>query len=837
MKLRLCSILLVLCILMSLTTNVSAATAPEDSFLGGMTEYEGHYYKVYDLGMKWTEAKTYCENLGGHLVTITSAEEQSVIENLMEFGSKNQYWIGMYRNDGELVWVTGETIDYTNWDYGQPDRVHYNGRYEDYVEIFNIPSTAYRSQRFKWNDMYVDNYNHPNPDQLFTTVTVGFICEWEDNYFSLTEDTNSFSHAGMVYELENEEYLNALIEGISGENWSPWSMAYRWRIKDRLNDPDPHGYCHGLAVSMCLGSQGLIDYQKLQEWATCYNDLLPPNLSDENTNVQAFRDMIIYYALTQNTNAGAYTRRVTREKMDRDDLEGFLSSFVAEAQRSQKEEKPFVFSFYQYIYDQNGKKVKKDGAYETSGHSVVVCGYWFNSTENCHMIRIYDPNARLTYCMMKVSRDFSQFCFTDSNGLYNYAQGYPVYALEDTWYQLRYYGINTIYNDLIQVYPSAETHSSSERAAEATAICVDCQSIFTITNAEGESLTYTGESFSGDMGSAEITLEGFEDEPYWSISTENSDYFMVEASDGCEIVFSLGGYEYAMVLDKADTVIASKDALTIQGTDVHYTVTLAPKISEAELTEISGVCSGETSFSYTEDKSTVHVESTGVMEDTAVTQYTLFQPESVSVPNSESYDIVENTDGEAIVIAQEKEYPIEKENPFTDVPEGSFYYEPVLWAVDEGVTTGATETAFNPGGDCLRAHVVTFLWRAAGAPAPAVTENPFVDVEPGSFFEKAVLWAVEEGITTGTDANHFSPGLTCNRATVVTFLYRAFGEPAVESSGNPFQDVPNDGWYTAPILWAVEQNITNGVSADSFAPDQNCSRAQIVTFLFRAYVN
>ena len=107
----------------------------------------------------------------------------------------------------------------------------------------------------------------------------------------------------------------------------------------------------------------------------------------------------------------------------------------------------------------------------------------------------------------------------------------------------------------------------------------------------------------------------------------------------------------------------------------------------------------------------------------------------------------------------------------------------------------------------------------------------------GSFFEKAVLWAVEEGITTGTDANHFSPGRTCNRATVVTFLHRAFGEPAVESSSNPFQDVPAGGWYTAPILWAVEQNITTGVSAARFAPGLNCRRAQIVTFLFRAYVN
>ena len=172
---------------------------------------------------------------------------------------------------------------------------------------------------------------------------------------------------------------------------------------------------------------------------------------------------------------------------------------------------------------------------------------------------------------------------------------------------------------------------------------------------------------------------------------------------------------------------------------------------------------------------------------------------------------------------------------FLDVPVDSFYYEPVVWALDSGVTTGATGTTFDPNGQCLRAQVVTFLWRAEGCPEPTSAENPFVDVEKGSFYEKAVLWAVEKGITNGADATHFNPMGVCNRAQVVTFLHRAKGFPAPGSMSLPFTDVPAGAWYTAPVLWAVEKGITNGTDDTHFAPDSPCNRAQVVTFLYRAY--
>lgn len=174
--------------------------------------------------------------------------------------------------------------------------------------------------------------------------------------------------------------------------------------------------------------------------------------------------------------------------------------------------------------------------------------------------------------------------------------------------------------------------------------------------------------------------------------------------------------------------------------------------------------------------------------------------------------------------------------PFTDVPADAFYYEPVIWALENSITNGTTATTFAPNAQCMRAHVVTFLWRALGCPEPTRTDNPFLDVSPDAFYYEPVLWALENGITSGMDATHFGPTAYCNRAQVVTFLYRTMDCPAVGSTDNPFADVPTGQWFTDPVLWAVENNITNGLNATAFGPNSVCNRAQIVTFLYRAFV-
>ena len=172
---------------------------------------------------------------------------------------------------------------------------------------------------------------------------------------------------------------------------------------------------------------------------------------------------------------------------------------------------------------------------------------------------------------------------------------------------------------------------------------------------------------------------------------------------------------------------------------------------------------------------------------------------------------------------------------FSDVPAGAFYDAPVLWALEKGITTGATEDTFDPNGSCLRAQVVTFLHRAEGSPPSTSTVNPFTDVPAGVFFEGPVLWAVEKGITNGVSATEFGSYSNCNRAAVVTFLWRAKGQPEPTSTDNPFVDVKASDFFYKAVLWAVENGITNGVDATHFGPATECNRAQVVTFLYRAY--
>lgn len=172
-------------------------------------------------------------------------------------------------------------------------------------------------------------------------------------------------------------------------------------------------------------------------------------------------------------------------------------------------------------------------------------------------------------------------------------------------------------------------------------------------------------------------------------------------------------------------------------------------------------------------------------------------------------------------------------NPFVDVPSGVYYEEAVLWAVDKGITKGTDTTHFSPNGICTRAQAVTFLWRAAGSPAAKSGAMPFTDVKAGSYYETAVLWAVENGITKGTTATTFSPEQNCSRAQIVTFLWRSEKSPAA-GTVNPFNDVKASAYYADAVLWAVKKDVTKGTTATTFSPNDNCTRAQIVTFLYRA---
>ena len=181
-----------------------------------------------------------------------------------------------------------------------------------------------------------------------------------------------------------------------------------------------------------------------------------------------------------------------------------------------------------------------------------------------------------------------------------------------------------------------------------------------------------------------------------------------------------------------------------------------------------------------------------------------------------------------------------EENPFGDVAKDSYYYAPVLWAIKEEITSGMDAEHFDPDGTTTRAQMVTFLWRAAGKPAAGGSMG-FADVSADAWYAEAVRWAVAEGITKGVTETTFCPDMAVNRGQAVTFLYRYAGlsdaeeaEPAEDGCG--FEDVPKGKYYYAPVLWAVEHHITNGMTETAFSPNESCTRAQVVTFLYREMV-
>lgn len=172
-------------------------------------------------------------------------------------------------------------------------------------------------------------------------------------------------------------------------------------------------------------------------------------------------------------------------------------------------------------------------------------------------------------------------------------------------------------------------------------------------------------------------------------------------------------------------------------------------------------------------------------------------------------------------------------NPFSDVAGGAYYNEAVRWAVKNGIAAGTDAKHFSPDAACTRGQAVTFLWRAAGCPAPTLAENPFADVKPTDYCYDAVLWAVQTGVAKGMSASTFSPDAACTRGQIVTFLYRAAGSPSGYANSG-YTDVPETSYCAAPVAWAVALRVTSGTSAITFSPDALCTRAQIVTFLYRA---
>lgn len=300
---------------------------------------------------------------------------------------------------------------------------------------------------------------------------------------------------------------------------------------------------------------------------------------------------------------------------------------------------------------------------------------------------------------------------------------------------------------------------------------------------------------------------------------------------GDQMKATQAGTVYVTVHKAADAdyteASSSEVAITIRkavptGAPAYTKITSAGKtLADAHLTTVGGTFSVPGSVAWELP------DTTTVVANRAYTW--IFTPDDTTNYESISGEIVVysfvNTPYFPAIIGESSKFN------FHDVTRFDYFYDAVKWAVDHDITSGTGRFTFSPNAACTRAQTVTFLWRAAGSPRPVSTVNPFTDVHYGDYFYQAVLWAVENGITMGTSATTFSPDATVTRAQVVTFLWRANGQPAARNSG--FTDVSADAYYAKAVAWAVQNGITTGTGFGVFSPDAACTRAQIVTFLYR----
>lgn len=220
-------------------------------------------------------------------------------------------------------------------------------------------------------------------------------------------------------------------------------------------------------------------------------------------------------------------------------------------------------------------------------------------------------------------------------------------------------------------------------------------------------------------------------------------------------------------------------------------------------------------------------QNTGILEAGDI-------PGNTAAEKNEYITVIKNWIQEQLDFQEGKVSPDPKPDiPFVDVPQGAYYESAVAWAVKNNITSGTSKTTFSPADPCTRGQIVTFLWRAAESPKPKNTSCPFGDVTKDKFYYNAVLWAMENGITEGTSKTTFSPSNPCTRAQIVTFLWRAAGSPKPKNTSCPFGDVTKGKFYYDAVLWAVENGITEGTSKTTFSPAKPCTRAQVVTFIYR----
>ena len=389
-----------------------------------------------------------------------------------------------------------------------------------------------------------------------------------NSYFEIKADTNNFSHSGLAYRIDSKKLKTKLFLDATDFNMM-------FNLYNELNG-EVQGVCHGIALSMCYGNQEYLDFNTIVPHADCYWELGSPN------NNRNFSDIIMYYQLTQDTNKGKPTKLLSKDGWSifslENRMESFFKSLVSEAKTAKNKSEPFVFSFSFH------NPVKNN---EVEGHSVVVCGYNWNSSKNRHEIKIYDENSYVKdsnpvakYTTLSIASDYKSFSFADANAE---ALGYKI---ENVWTSLSYYGLNKLYNDISigtlsdQSTAKPVVVSDNEVSANNRAVIqLSAYKKFRLTNSEGKELVYDGKSYSGTMKVYDCQLFNDGNNSYWIITTDDSTMFKVtDISGSFSIVYSGNNIPNVGVsTEKAANIYIDKNGVKAYGNKFDASVAMDTK--------------------------------------------------------------------------------------------------------------------------------------------------------------------------------------------------------------------------------------------------------------------
>lgn len=448
-----------------------------------------------------------------------------------------------------------------------------------------------------------------------------------ENFFKLRKDTNQYLHKSTTYYINNKEYRNKLY----WDSLNTWDSTFR--IHDEIYSGETGGVCHGIALSMCYAKNGNLDLNALNnnKHTDDYWDLGSIYDSDKSK----FKDLVTYYQLTQSTANGRESYSVTKNGWHTESLNkrlsDFLKKFKQEAERSQNEKKPFVFSFG---YKHND---------EVSGHSVVACGYNYNKSTNEHEILIYDENTypSVRYSTFKISSDYSSFSFTDANGE---ALGYMV---SDIWTYLKVYSIDKLYSG--KAFSSITVVKGSEpvSASNTTKLNITAYKKFKVVNDKDEYLEYDGSNYRGNMNVYDCKLvDNLDNTCSWDITVNKSSKFeFSNLENDCEIIGETYSGGFYISSNDSDGFTVNGKSVTVDGENYDFDIALQTQ-NEKDFIRISGKASGNTSVSDNNNK--IEVKSNTYINAANVKSYEFDNVSENDVDNTVNNITIDDESGKIV---------------------------------------------------------------------------------------------------------------------------------------------------------------------------------------------